>query len=60
MPILNGRFDYPAGLVEDLHALVNTKIINAADKAKELGNPNVMNFILLGALIKSMGLEEIA
>ena len=34
-------------------------IINAADKAKELGNAKVMNIILLGALVKSMSLEDI-
>ncbi len=27
--------------------------------ARELGNPRVMNIILLGALIKQLGLEDI-
>ena len=30
-----------------------------ANKAKELGNSKVMNIILLGALVKSMSLEDI-
>ena len=41
--------------LKELHA----KVINAADKAVELGNEKVMNIILLGTVIKGMHLEEI-
>ena len=38
---------------------LNAKVINAADKAEELGNSKIMNVILLGCLVKSMQLESI-
>ena len=31
----------------------------AADVATELGNPKAMNIVLLGALVKAMGLDDI-
>jgi indolepyruvate ferredoxin oxidoreductase beta subunit len=34
-------------------------VVNASIEAQKLGNPKVMNIILLGAIIKAMGLEEI-
>jgi len=59
MPILNGKAEYPEGINEELVEKANTKILDAANKAQELGNSKVMNVILLGALVKSMGLEDI-
>lgn len=59
MPILSGKFDYPADIVEELRSKVPTKVIDAAKLAEELGNPKVMNIILLGTIIKLMGLGEI-
>lgn len=59
MPILSGKFDYPSGIVEELSGKVQTTIVDAAKHAKELGNSKVMNVILLGTLIKAMGLEDI-
>lgn len=59
MPILSGEFEYPAGIIEELSGKVQTTVVNAAEKAVELGNPKVMNVILLGTIIKAMGLETI-
>ena len=59
MPILSGKVDYPSGIIEDLKVKVKTTVVDAAKQAKELGNPKVMNVILLGTLIKAMGLENI-
>lgn len=59
MPILNGKFDYPEGINEDLIELTGAKIFNAADMAKELGNAKVMNVILLGTLVKAMGITDV-
>lgn len=59
MPILSGKADYPAGIIEELSSKVQTTTIDAAEKAAELGNSKVMNVILLGAIIKSMELEHI-
>ena len=59
MPILNGTFDYPKNINEELSDKANATIIDAAKKAADLGNSKVMNVILLGALIRFMGLEYI-
>ncbi|MGV8979600.1 indolepyruvate oxidoreductase subunit beta [Clostridium sp.] len=59
MPILSGKFDYPTGIIEELESKVPTKVVDAARLASELGNPKVMNIILLGTIIKLMRLEAI-
>lgn len=59
MPILTGKVTYPEGVNELLSEKVGAKIINAAAEAEKLGNSKVMNVILLGTVIKSMGLENI-
>ena len=59
MPILSGKLDYPEGLLEELMKHADTKVIDAAKHAEELGNSKVMNVILLGTIIKLMGLEKI-
>lgn len=59
MPILNGKADYPEGIIEELKNKTNTKVIDGTKEAKKLGNVKVMNIILLGVLVKSMNLEEI-
>ena len=57
--VLTGKVIYKEKEIEDELNRLNATIINAADKAKELGNSKVMNIILLGALVKSMSLEDI-
>ena len=57
MPILSGKFDYPAGVIEELSSKVTTIAINAAKEAEALGSSKVMNVIILGTIIKSMGLQ---
>lgn len=59
IPVLTGKAIYKEKEIEDELNILNATIINAADKAKELGNSKVMNIILLGALVKSMSLEDI-
>lgn len=59
MPILNGKVDYPEGIVEFLQDTTKATVVDAAAKAEALGNSKVMNVILLGTVIKSMGLNEI-
>lgn len=59
-PILIGASDYPAGVVAEVKSKVdNTQIIPAADMAKELGNVKAMNVIMVGALVKGLGLTDI-
>ena len=59
IPVLTGKVIYKEKEIEDELNRLNATIINAAEKAKELGNVKVMNIILLGALVKSMNLEDI-
>lgn len=57
--VLSGKVDYPEGIIDDITGKVETLSIDAAKYAEELGNSKVMNVILLGATVKSMGLENI-
>lgn len=59
MPILSGKADYSREIIDELSSKTQTKVVDAAKHAKELGNSKVMNVILLGATVKSMGLEAI-
>ena len=59
MPILSGKVDYPTGVIEELASKVQTTVVHAAKHAQELGSSKVMNVILLGTLIKAMGLQSI-
>jgi indolepyruvate ferredoxin oxidoreductase, beta subunit len=59
MPILSGKSEYPLGILEELKSKVPTVVIDAAKQAQVLGNSKVMNVILLGAIIKSMELNNI-
>ena len=51
IPVLTGKAIYKEKEIEDEFNRLNATIINAADKAKELGNSKVMNIILLGCLL---------
>ena len=59
MPILTGKAIYQETEIENELKRLNATIIDAADKAEEMGNSKEMNIILLGALVKSMELEYI-
>ena len=56
---ITGKAEYKVGEVDKKLKELNAKVINAADKATELGNAKVMNIILLGTVIKGMHLEDI-
>lgn len=59
MPVAMGKCDYPDGIMEELKVKAEASLFDAMDEAIKLGNPKVMNIILLGAIIKLMGLENI-
>lgn len=59
MVTLNGKVAYPENIIESLQEQVSTKLINATDKAKELGNSKTMNIIMLGALAKELNLQHL-
>lgn len=56
---ITGKAEYKVEEVDKKLKERNAKVINAADKATELGNAKVMNIILLGTVIKGMHLEDI-
>ncbi|MCG8482788.1 MAG: indolepyruvate oxidoreductase subunit beta, partial [Clostridia bacterium] len=58
-PILSGKVDYPNDIIEELSSKVKTTVVDAAKHAVNLGNTKVMNVILLGTIIQSMGLNDI-
>lgn len=59
MPILSGKAEYPENAIEILQNKANTTVIDAAKEAETLGNSKVMNIIMLGTIVKAMGLEDI-
>ena len=60
LPVLVGREKYPEGVIESLEKTVeNTKVINARKVAEELGEVKAQNIVMLGCLVKALGLEDI-
>jgi indolepyruvate ferredoxin oxidoreductase beta subunit len=57
-PILSGKNDYPQGVVETISEMIDTTVFNATELAEKLGNIKAMNVIIVGALIKAMGLDK--
>ncbi len=58
-PILSGKAEYPKNAIEILKDKAKTVVVGAAEEARKLGNPKVMNIIMLGTIIKFMNLENI-
>lgn len=58
-PILIGKAKYPTTVIDTLKEKADTVVFKAADIAKELGNIKTMNVVMVGALIKAMGLDEV-
>ena len=59
MSVIVGDEDYPADVLEEIGKHVKEKVVDATKLATELGNEKAANIILLGTIIKSMGLEDI-
>ena len=60
MTVLTGAEKYPAEIIPSLEANAGKVIaIDASRMAEELGTVKAANVILLGALIKAMGLDDI-
>lgn len=59
VPVLTGACAYPHDALERLRAVVpRLMVIRAAEKAEALGNIKAQNIVLLGALVRAMGLEQ--
>ncbi len=60
LPVLTGAAKYPEGVLEKLKSTVkNTVVINATKTAEELGNVRSQNIVLLGAIVRTLGLERL-
>lgn len=57
-PVLSGNAVYPKGVIEDIRSKADTRTFRADEAARELGSVKTINIIILGALIRAMGLEE--
>ena len=60
MTVLTGAEDYAPDVIDEIKKAVKSVIVmDASAMAEELGNVKAANVILLGALVRSMGLEHI-
>lgn len=59
-PVLTGRMAYPEDILDELKKVTDNVIaIDAPAEAVKIGNSKVSNVILLGTIVKYMGLEAI-
>lgn len=59
MSVITGQEDYPDDVIEEIEKHAKAQVINATKMAEELGTAKAANVILLGTIVKSMGLEDI-
>ena len=60
MPVLTGAAEYPTDATEELKKVVpNVFVVDAYKAAEELGNVKAQNIVLLGALVKQLGLDDV-
>lgn len=59
MSVITGKEEYPDDVLEEIEKYAQATVLNATAMATELGNVKAANIILLGTIIKSMGLEDI-
>ena len=60
MTVLTGAEEYADDIIEEIKkAVERVHMLNASQLAADLGNVKAANVILLGALVKLMGLEDI-
>ena len=60
MPVLTGAAKYPEGIIEKLKETVpEVYVVEGYKLAGELGNVKAQNIVLLGALVKKLGLSDI-
>jgi indolepyruvate ferredoxin oxidoreductase beta subunit len=59
MSVITGQETYPPDVLQELEKGCRNRVVDAAAMAAGLGNPKTANIILLGTIIKTMGLEGI-
>ena len=58
-PILACDAVYPQGVIEALKEKAEVTVFKAGELAVQIGNPRTANVIIVGALVKAMGLMDI-
>ena len=58
LPVASGQEEYPEDYLETLRSRFKTIAFDAAKEAKTLGNPRVMNIILLGAMAEAFQMND--
>jgi indolepyruvate ferredoxin oxidoreductase beta subunit len=59
VPILMGVEEYPQGILEELSEKASVSVCKAGEIAAELGAAKAMNVVLLGALVKVLGMDDV-
>ncbi len=57
LPVASGAMDYPQDSIQSLTDSFSTIAFDAGKEAQALGNPRVMNVIMLGAMVQAFGME---
>jgi len=58
-PILSGQADYPTELADEIIQKADTVTLDAMDIAQGFGAPKSMNMVLLGTLVREIGLSGV-
>nr|WP_236860135.1 indolepyruvate oxidoreductase subunit beta [Candidatus Formimonas warabiya] len=60
LPVVIGQEKYPENIIEKLKEEVKElKVVDAANIALDLGNIKAQNIVILGVLVKALGLERV-
>jgi indolepyruvate ferredoxin oxidoreductase beta subunit len=59
VPILMGVAKYPRDILSELSAKAEISVCKAAEIAATLGAVKAMNVVLLGALVKALGMDDV-
>ncbi len=60
LPVLAGLEDYPQGVMEEINNKLESVVsVNARAIAEELGEPRSANIVMLGLMVKALGIDSI-
>lgn len=60
LPVLSGLEEYPKGVMEEIkEKLANVVSVDARKIAEELGEPRSANIVMLGLMVKALGIDKI-
>lgn len=58
-PVASGKATYPEHIIEKISEKTTVIAFNAGEEAIRLGNPRVMNIVLLGAMAEAFEMEDL-